>query len=55
MYDTALFSYLYDILFVNLRMALLKQLKYAANIVNRKDYQSFIYRLMHKRVVLKEY
>jgi hypothetical protein len=37
MYDTALFSYLYDILVVNLKMVLLKDLKYAANIVNKKD------------------
>jgi hypothetical protein len=36
MYDTTLFSYIYDILVVNLRMALPKQLKYANNIVKRR-------------------
>jgi hypothetical protein len=53
MYDTASFSCLCDILVVNLKMALLKELKYTANVVNRKDYQSFIYELIHKRFALK--
>jgi len=36
-YDRALFLYLYDILVVSLRMALPKELKYATNILKKKD------------------
>ena len=38
MYERALFLYLYDILVVSLRMTLPKELKYAANILNKRDW-----------------